>query len=309
MPTSPNAHTAIGIDIGGTHIKACLLDSRGQLLLSEVHDTPPDWQGPQLLDLIAVIYDRFSARQGICGVGLGLPAAVQQPSGLVLGKANLRCLDDYPIGQRVRERLGTSCQLDNDANQALRAEAHFGVAKGFTSVLGLTLGTAIGGGLILGGLLWEGASGTAGELGMTYLSVPSNQADSWSPTPIEAIASAVAIEKRAQKSCAEVFQAAAAGDPQSSRILDEAFQVLAMAITNVHLLLDLELVVLGGGMAKAGQALKEGVVRAFRQFCPLEHSSKLQFELSTLGSFAGAMGAACMVLESEGHLRSLANPA
>ncbi|PYV90326.1 MAG: hypothetical protein DMG05_10830 [Acidobacteria bacterium] len=304
MPTNSDYPTAIGIDIGGTHIKACLLNRGGRILLSETNDTDPDLQGVQLLDVIAGIHDRFSCKHTVCGVGLGLPAAVQQPSGTVLGKANLRCLDDYPLGEQVRKRLAIACRSDNDANQALRAEAHFGVAQRVSNVLGLTLGTAVGGGLILGGRLWQGARGVAGELGMTYLFLPEGRggSNSWLPTPLESIASAVAIERRSQKSCAQLFQAGAAGDRQANQVLHEAFQVLALAITNVHLLLDIELVVLGGGMARAGNALRDGVATAFRSVCPPEHSSALRFELSSLGSFAGAVGSACMILEAEGYL-------
>src|SRR6266480_4659236 len=105
MPATSDSPAAIGVDIGGTHIKACLVGQSGEILLSEIHDTDPRWQGPQLLDLIAQIYARFSCKQPVCGIGLGLPAAVQQPSGTVLGKANLQCLDDYPLGEQIRKRL------------------------------------------------------------------------------------------------------------------------------------------------------------------------------------------------------------
>jgi glucokinase len=165
------------------------------------------------------------------------------------------------------------------------------------------LGTAVGGALVLEGRLWSGSHGTAGEIGMTYLSV--SEREICSPlhcVPVESIASAAAIEKRAGRSCARVFQDAAQGDAEANQILQEALQVLALAITNAHLLLDLDLVVLGGGMAKAGRALKEGVATAFQRICPPEHGSCLRFELSSLGGFAGAMGAACMVLEAERHL-------
>jgi len=292
---------AIGIDIGGTQVKTCLLDSSGELLLSEVHSTDPLWEGPRLLQLIAQIHARFTEQHGVCGIGLGVPAAVQQPVGRVIGKANLPCLDDYPLGDRVVETLGLPCQLDNDANQALRAEFHFGVARGLANVLGVTLGTAVGGALILGGRLWSGSHGTAGEIGMTYVAGQKGPLP-LGCVPMESIASAAAIEKRANQSCARVFQGAAHGSPEANEILQQAFQVLALAITNAHLLLDLDLVVLGGGMAHAGEPLKEGITAAFHQICPPEHGSSLRFELSTLGGLAGAMGSACMVLEAEGHL-------
>jgi glucokinase len=303
MPSSEPLPTAIGIDIGGTQVKACLLDSSGEICLSEVHATDPLWEGPRLLELIVQIHARFTAKQDACGIGLGVPAAVQQPAGTVLGKANLPCLDDYPLGEQIAKSVAMPCRLDNDANQALRAESHFGVARGFANVLGVTLGTAVGGALVLDNRLWPGSHGTAGEIGMTYLSVPGERTPSLASfVPIESIASAASIEKRAGQSCAQVFQDAARGDAKANQILQEAFQVLALAITNTHLLLDLELVVLGGGMAKAGRALRDGVVAAFRLTCPPDHGSYLRFELSSLGGFAGAMGAACMVLEAEGHL-------
>jgi len=302
MPSNPNLPAAIGIDIGGTQVKACLLDSSGKILLSEVHNTDPLWEGPRLLELIHQIHARFTEGHRVRGIGLGVPAAVLQPMGIVTGKANLPCLDDYPLGEEIAKSLAMPCRLDNDANQALRAESHFGVAQGFANVLGVTLGTAVGGALVLAGRLWSGSHGTAGEIGMTYLSVPVKETPSLASfVPIESMASAVAIEKRAGRSCAQVFQEAAQGDAEANQILQEAFQVLALAITNVHLILDLDLVVLGGGMAKAGRALRDGVVTAFQRTCPPEHGLCLRFELSSLGGLAGAMGAACMVMETEGH--------
>jgi len=298
MPSNPNLPAAIGIDIGGTQVKACLLDSSGKILLSEVHNTDPLWEGPRLLELIHQIHARFTEGHRVRGIGLGVPAAVLQPMGIVTGKANLPCLDDYPLGEEIAKSLAMPCRLDNDANQALRAESHFGVAQGFANVLGVTLGTAVGGALVLAGRLWSGSHGT----GMTYLSVPVKETPSLASfVPIESMASAVAIEKRAGRSCAQVFQEAAQGDAEANQILQEAFQVLALAITNVHLILDLDLVVLGGGMAKAGRALRDGVVTAFQRTCPPEHGLCLRFELSSLGGLAGAMGAACMVMETEGH--------
>jgi len=301
MPLETNLPAAIGIDIGGTRVKACLLSCSGELLLSEVHSTDPLWEGSRLLKLITQIHGRFTERHQACGIGLGVPAAVQQPAGRVIGKANLPCLDDYPLGECVAETLALPCRLDNDANQALRAEHHFGVARGLANVLGLTLGTAVGGALILGGRLWSGSHGTAGEIGMTYVAGQQGLLP-LSCVPMELIASAAAIEKRAGRSCAQVFRDAAQGDLGANEILQRAFQVLALAITNVHLLLDLDLVVLGGGMAQAGVPLKDGITAAFQQICPLEHGSWLRFELSSLGGFAGAMGSGCMILEAEGHL-------
>src|SRR5204863_10209822 len=85
------------------------------------------------------------------------------------GTTNIRGLTDYPLGEQVRKSLRIDCRVGNDANQAMRAEVHFGMARGIRNVLGLTLGTGIGGALILGGKLWEGTRGGAGELGMTCL--------------------------------------------------------------------------------------------------------------------------------------------
>jgi glucokinase len=303
------ADSAIGIDIGGTRIKACLLNSRGEILLSELHDTDTKCQGPELLELVAGIYIRFSARQPVCGIGLGLPAAVEGTSGRVLpGTSNIQCLLEYPIYDELRRRLGVVCRVDNDANQALRAEAHFGVARSSKNVLGLTLGTAVGGGLILGGRLWRGTRGVAGEIGMTYVPTPPMGAASGclSPQSMESVASAGAIEQRMQKPCSEVFQNAAGGEPEASRALQDAIQALALAVTNAHLLLDLELVVLGGGMAQGGVDFRDRVAVAFQRFCPREYGSTLRFELSSLGSFAGAMGSAASVLEEASQLRSLA---
>jgi len=308
MTIDSKIKSAVGIDIGGTRIKACLLNSRGEILFSEVHDTDTKWQGPELLDRIAGIYGRFSVIQPVCGIGLGLPAAVEKSSGRVLpGMSNIQCLVEYPIGDELRERIGAICRVDNDANQALRAEAHFGVARGSENVLGLTLGTAVGGALMLGGRLWSGTRGVAGEIGMTFVPSPSpaTGSDPCTALPMESVASAGAIEQRMQKPCDKVFQNAAGGEPGASRVLQDAIQALALAVTNAHLLLDLELVVLGGGMAQAGVDLRDGVITAFRRFCPHEYGSTLRFELSSLGSFAGAMGSAATILEEAGQLRSL----
>jgi len=187
--------------------------------------------------------------------------------------------------------------VGNDANLAALGEARAGAARGKKNVLLLTLGTGIGTGLVLNGKLWEGTRGYGAEYGISAIRPPRHLglADRW--MLLEELVSAEAMRTWAGGSSKEVFARAARGDARARRAVQIVYDYLGMATGNANLLLDLEMVVLGGGMANAGPRLARGVTASFRRICPKPYQGDVVFRVATLGDAAGVVGAALFALE------------
>jgi glucokinase len=186
--------------------------------------------------------------------------------------------------------------MDNDAILALLGECRFGSGRGYNDVLLLTLGTGIGGGLLLNGTLRRGPHGLGCEVGM--LPFPDPTIDHL--TAFESIASPKSIMQRLGDPSGHLFDRALHGDPVASAAIDEMYRLLGWLVTNLHVVLDLELVILSGGLAGVGQPLREGVLAAFRDVCPPELQFGMQVRMGTLPpQAAGVIGAACLYLEPE----------
>ncbi len=292
---------AVGVDLGGTNVRAGLVSEAGGLEGLETRPVEASTDGAGLVAQIVALAEPLLSRVSgpIVGVGMGVPAALAGPERHVLpGLSNLAGLVGYPFREKLAERLGVPCHLANDANLILLGEAAFGAARGAANVLCLTLGTGIGGGLLLDGKLREGPHGVAGEVGLTRLLLgpqspliqrltgDSRRAVGEEPSTwvaLEEVASAQAVGLLAGGMRAEdAFRLAEAGDASAQALLAAIYEALGIAIVNVHLLLDLERVILCGGMAQAGEPLRAGIRNAFMRHCPPEYRLGLEIRCGTL---------------------------
>ena len=154
---------AVGIDLGGTTIKAALVSSTLEMLAHE--EVPTDLSSQAaLLDSIARLVVTVRGAVDVQGVGFGLPSQVNQLTGRVADSTNVP-IADVAFKEEMARRLGVPVEIDNDANVAALAEARVGVAQGLSHVIMLTLGTGVGGGIIIDGRIYRGATGYGGELG------------------------------------------------------------------------------------------------------------------------------------------------
>lgn len=285
-----------GIDVGGTSVKIGLF--QGQSLLDK-------WSVPTDISDGGknIIPDIVRSLPGpAAGAALAVPGAVL-PDGTVnrcvnLGWGVCRPTDEFTA------LSGIACRVLNDANAAALAEQRLGGGKGLESILLITLGTGVGAGVVLGGKLLVGARGTAGELGHLCLDPHDRSAHCTCGHTgcLETYCSATGIVRLAAKagvtglSCKQILDAAAAGDKTLEAVADQACDMLGRGIAGACALIDPEAVVLGGGVAQAGEYLRQKVQDAFDRYA-FHACLGTRVLLATLGSDAGIRGAALYAMD------------
>ena len=243
-----------GLDIGGTTLKAVTVDDAGTVIARE---TLPAGGRISRESLFAI------ARDAVATVGRGEPpdhvglafGGLIQPDGTMrIDSTNLPNLADLPLVEAFGEALGAPCRVEHDGRSAMRGEAWTGAARNVRNAMTLTLGTGIGAGLLLDGRILAGAHGGAGEIGVWRLVAPPGSG-SW-PT-FEDVAAPASLARRAGRDFGEMFAAWQAGDDNGS--LDDVFRLTGQAIANAHLLLDLDMVVLVGGVTAIGEPFRAAI--------------------------------------------------
>jgi len=312
---------AIGIDLGGTNLKAGIVDKDGKILhrLSTKTNSDADSQtiSNQILELIAEIIKISNFKKSdIIGIGLGSPGLVDKKGETILFSPNLPRWRNIPIKRIVAERFSKPCVLENDANAAAWGEKWVGAGKEATSMVMLTLGTGIGGGIIIDNRLWRGANNVAAEIGHMVIQMDGPQCNCGNRGCVEVYASATGMVRRFKellkggassslKDCDEITakminDAAFQGDKASLDIMEETGRYLGIAIVNIMHILNPEMIVLAGGMIGSGELLMNPIrqVTTQRAFEASYKDTKIVF--SQLGNDAGIIGAAgCLLTELE----------
>lgn len=307
-----------GIDVGGTSVKLGLFDTEGNLLDKWEIPTRKENGGAKILpDIAASVKGKIAEKKidaaQVCGVGIGVPGPVT-PDGYVPVCVNLGWKDIYP-GRELSTLLnGVSVRVGNDANVAALGEYWRGGAQGCSNVVLLTLGTGVGGGVILDGKVVDGVHGAGGELGHVIVNPDEPLAcNCGSHGCLEQYASATGVVRVAGRilaakpetasvlretgdfSAKDVFDAAKAGDTIANEAVDTLCRYLGLATANCALTIDPEVFVIGGGVSRAGSILTERIEKYFEKYTPLL-KIKAKFALATLGNDAGIYGAARLVL-------------
>ncbi len=289
----------LGVDLGGTHLRMGAVDSKGNLFFFSRERVDRTLRGEELVELI---YNYASTRgllPKLYAVGIGMAGTILKGGFLKPAYMILPGLGDFPLVNRLADRFQLPCDLDNDANLALLGESHFGAAQGMKNVLLLTLGTGIGGGLLLNGKLWEGTHSSASEVGLTMIGDPIKGL----VQPAEKLISPGNIMSKLGQSNGLLFERVKRGDKFAEELADEMFLGLSFIITNIHLLLDLELVVISGGLAAVGVSVRDSLQTTFDCICPPQYRFNLKFEIGKLPpDTAGVIGAACPWFERQGIL-------
>lgn len=303
----------IGVDVGGTSIKMGMFSHTGELL--EKWEIPTrvdeDEDTDRILPDIAESIEKKRAEKNgnIVGIGLGIPGPVTN-DGVVLKCANIH----WPVFN-VKEKLFdltgvANIRVGNDANVAALGEMWKGGGRGYDSIVMVTLGTGVGGGVILGGKILTGTKGAAGEIG--HLTVEYGEEETCNCGKkgcLEQYASATGIVRMAKKQMSpqsslakleevtakDIFDAAKAGDEYALHVVDEFARYLGVALANVAQILDPEAFVIGGGVARAGSIITEKVDKYYDENVMFALRDK-QFHLAELGNDAGIYGAVRMVL-------------
>ncbi|MGA1362079.1 MAG: ROK family protein [Ilumatobacteraceae bacterium] len=281
--------TTVGIDVGGTKCHGVLVDGDGRVLRETRHPTP-DADG-----LVDVLLGIVAELGGHCPVGVGVPGLVT-PEGVITASPNLRGARKVPVGPALRSALGSPVHVENDATAAAYGEWTAGAARGANNALLVTLGTGIGGGIVMGGTLHRGAHGFAGEIGhMTVeadgIECPCGRRGCW-----ERYASGSALSRMGGgRSGEEVVEAARRGEAAALTVIDDFARWVAVGVSSLTNVVDPEVVVLGGGVIGAWDVWEEPVRRwADLLLYASQHRARPRIEPASLGAAAGAVGSALL---------------
>ena len=279
----------VGVDVGGTSVKMGFFTTDGQLIRKWEIETRRRENCEHVIEDIAESIRENLKKDNLTlndcvGIGMGVPGPVL-PKGYVEVCVNLGWKDMYPARELSDRLEGISVWVGNDANIAALGEAWQGGAKGFNDVVMLTLGTGVGGGIIINGEIVTGRHGLAGEIGHLY--VRSDEKDCCNCGGhgcLEQVASATGIVKEAK-----------AGDALAEQVMDVVVKYLGIAISHIALTVDPDVFVIGGGVSKAGQYLIDKIKVMYDFYTPIS-KNRGDIVLATLGNDAGIYGAAKMCL-------------
>ncbi|MCI9480140.1 MAG: ROK family glucokinase [Lachnospiraceae bacterium] len=305
-----------GADIGGTTVKLGLFDTEGNILDKWEIKTHTENEGSAILpDTAAAILAKMEERklnpEEVAGIGVGVPGPVSI-DGIVPHTANLGW-GYKEVTKELSERTGLPCKAGNDANVAALGEMWMGGAKGHKDVLLLTLGTGVGGGIIVDGKILTGAHGAGGEIGHIHVEDQIEEhCGCGNQGCLEQFASATGIVRLARAALAEseepsilregevtakaVFDALKEGDELAKRVVERFGRYLGTAISVMAGILDPEVIVIGGGVSKAGWILLDYIRRYYKPYA-YKSSKETEFALAQLGNDAGIYGCAKLILD------------
>lgn len=313
----------LGIDLGGTTIKFAILTMDGEIQQKWSIETNIMDNGSHILDdIIASINHRIElygmeAKQFI-GIGMGSPGSVDVSEGTVIGAYNLNWTTLQPVRKVIEAGTGIPFFIDNDANVAALGERWRGAGENEPDVIFMTLGTGVGGGIVMNGTLLHGVAGCAGEIGHMTVEPGGFECTCGKKGCLEAVASATGIVRVARQlaekyagdsqlkyslddgedvSSKDIFELAEANDDLAVMVVEKVCFYLGLACSNLGNALNPASIIIGGGVSAAGEFLRGRVNYYFNQFAFPQVRESTKIKLAVLGNEAGVIGAASLVLE------------
>ena len=292
-------NAAIGIDLGGTRIKSVLVDDAGNILHQQYSDTD-DREGAVwknvVKDSVGKLMEKINAKRTSIGISApGLPNANNEAIAFMPGR--MQGLENLIW----KNFLGHQAYVVNDAIAAMMAEATFGTAKGKKHVVMLTLGTGVGGAIMIDGKPYQGAFHKAGHMGHMVIDHEGDCDVTGMPGSLEECIGNCTIEKRSNgrfASTRELLDAYRRGDEQAQGVWLKSVRQLALGLASVTNILSPETIVLGGGITEAGKDLFEPLYQFMEQF-EWRAGGKVEIVKATYGDLAGAIGAACFAMAQD----------
>ena len=309
----------IGLDVGGTTFKAGVVTQDGRIVHKDAMPTGIERPYQEIIADMAALCKKVAEDAGIPmseikSIGVGVPGLFDNKTGMIPFCTNLGW-HDIPFVAEMKKHLDTPVYGDNDATVAGLAESVAGVSAGIRDCVFLTLGTGVGGGIIIDGKPYSGAHGCGSEIGHMMIKMGGEKCTCGNYGCFERYASATAIIREARKAIVEypessmlaacggdpekinakiVIDAARAGDETAKTVFDGYVHALAVGIINIINMLDPEVIVLGGGVSAAGEFLLNAVREAVKPMVFFKTMPYARIELAQLGNDAGIIGAAML---------------
>ncbi len=307
----------VGIDLGGTFIKGGIVNAEGEILASDKVPTESELGGGKVASNIAYLTEKLLTATGISktdvvGLGIGSPGMIDSQKGEVVFSGNLNWTH-FPIAEETAKRVGLPVKLANDANVAALGETKFGCGKAYDNTILITLGTGVGGGIVIDGKLFEGYRSAGAELGHAVLMVGGEQCTCGRRGCFEAYASATALirdTKRAMQANKdsklwEVGSLEAVNgktpfdyydkDEAAKGVVDKYITMLGAGITNLANEFRPQAIILGGGVCAQGETLLKPLREILKnELFAGEKGPQVELLIATLGNNAGLLGAAAL---------------
>jgi glucokinase len=302
---------AIGVDIGGTKIRSALINDSGKVIKKYKTYITSDRSRDAILSKI-IHSIKLHMNSDVIGIGIGVPAFVNMKHDKIY-TTNISVLQGFNLKKLIKSKFKIPVFIDNDANCFTLAESKFGVAKNYKTILGLTLGTGVGGGIIINGDLFHGKDGFAGELGHICIDKNGYLCNCGNRGCLEMYVSGTAIETRALRHITirdiptkltennhdvkRIHAYAKKGDKLAKLILDDTAKYLGIGLTSLNNVFNPDLIVLGGSVSKIYPYLRNRVNKTILSFS-ISPKRKPNIKVSKL-KYSGAIGAAYLVFKNE----------
>jgi glucokinase len=304
---------SIGVDLGGTNLRIAAVSGHGKLIEKLTLGTQVSLGRDHVLDemcaAIRQLSEKYGASGNLLGVGIGVPGIIHLATGRIYESPNLPGWADSPVRDEIEKRLGARVFLENDANAAALGEKWLGAGRDVPHLVMITLGTGVGGGIVLNGSVWHGMNGMAGELGHITVDPDGPLCGCGNYGCVEAISSATAIVRMAKEAIASgkapglevashsdpefssksIYNLAIQGDEEARRIYQRVGWALGIMIAGLVNALNLNMYVIGGGVASAWDAFSPAI------FAELRKRSLVYAATDGAGPVEGAVGASALV--------------
>ena len=314
----------IGLDLGGTQVKGVITDKSGKIYAENSVNTEAYKGGDAVCENMAKLARILVQQAGItmaevCGLGVGAPGSVDSEAGVVIYANNLD-FNNYPLAERLKSKLGVqNVRITNDANAAALGEAAFGIGKDYKNVVLITLGTGVGGGIIIDGKIFEGNRSAGAEIGHMILASGGLPCSCGARGCFEAYSSATALIRDTKLAMQKnpdsllwkvaggkldnvngktVWDAAEMGDKSAKKVVRRYIKYLGDGITSIANVFRPEAIMLGGGICKQGDNLVKPLQKRLdKQIYGGDSGPRVPILIASLGNTAGSLGAAALVME------------
>ena len=291
--------TYIGVDLGGTNVRAAIVDEEGNVLVQKKSPSYAQEGKEKVMDTIINLIKSLPDYESCSGIGVGVPGPCDEKTGSMVLATNLPGFEGYSIANKLEETFHMPSFIDNDANVPALAEALVGAGKGKKVVYYVTLSTGIGGGLVINGECISGKHGFTGEIANIIIDRNRSKVNYLAVGAIENEASGIAITRKANekaskkyKHAGEVFEDAHNGNPVAKEIVDNVVRDLAQLFATIACVCDPDIFILGGGMMQSSDLFLPSVIEKFKEISHTQLHDD-EFVLASLEE-PGVIGAAML---------------